>query len=256
MMKKLIGVALMLACSCSAFAQVKPLTDDEANNYLKPVNDAVYSNVVAVMVKNDAEASLQQNKTSDGFDLTPHSVKGLVAEFEKNEIVATDKYNIVATRIKGTIKSVGLDALKNGVITVSGDKPFSGNLIASVDKSADWVRKAGKGDKIDMLCNINGYVMLNVAAKCDSALRVTEQIVRNEYGITENYSLPKTSAGAAFAYTIKNNEVELGKACGKPDEKCFQKLNSIFEEAKANKPKNDPRLGLWVKQLPERIAQR
>ncbi|KJL97806.1 OB-fold protein [Enterobacter chengduensis] len=250
-MNKLIVAALLSTFAAGAFAEVKPFTDDEAYGYLKPSDEHVYSNVINAMVRNDAEASLQLNKTEMGFDLTPHSVKKIVSDFEKNEIVATDNYANRAIRIKGIVKSIGLDAFKNGVITISGEKVMFGNLVASVDKSAEWVRKAGKGDKVDVICNISGYTMLNVAAKCDSALNVTKVVIKKEYGLGDRFTLPKSQSSAAIAIMIKMSADKLSEPCASAGNACLRASMSALDGKQIKANKIDPRLSGWFESLPQ-----
>ncbi|EPQ0387301.1 MAG: hypothetical protein P0Y63_09375 [Klebsiella huaxiensis] len=242
---------MLVFCAIVSFpvfsAEIMPLSDAEALAYLKPSSEEIFTNAVAVLVKNDAEASLQQNETERGTKLTPLTVKSIAKDFEKNEITAVEKYKNKPVRIKGVIKKIGLDALGRGVVTVSGGESFSGNLVASVNKESDWVRKVSKGDKIDLICDISGYIMLNVAATCESSLIYTQRLIKREYGVEESFHLPTKQSDAFLAYIIKVNESEIGKSCAKPNDKCFKTMMNVMDKTK----KPDPRFWAWARKLPE-----
>ncbi|HGT4156005.1 TPA: hypothetical protein ACM22U_000196 [Klebsiella pneumoniae] len=242
---------MMILCaivSLPAFsAETMPFSDAEALEYLTPSNELVFTNAIAVMVENEAEASLQQNETERGTKLIPITVKTIAKDFENNEITAVEKYKNHPIRIQGIIKKIGLDALGRGVVTVSGGDSFSGNLVASVNKESNWVREASKGDKIDLTCNISGYIMLNVAATCESSLVYTKRLIKKEYDIEESFHLPTKKSDASLTYIIKANENEIAKSCSKPNEKCFKTIMNVMEKTK----KPDPRFVAWVSKLPE-----
>ncbi|EPU1193384.1 TPA: hypothetical protein ACIJWY_002823 [Klebsiella oxytoca] len=64
-MKKMMILCAVI--SLPAFsAETMPFSDAEVLAYLKPSSEDVFSNAVTVMVKNDAEASLQKNITKHG----------------------------------------------------------------------------------------------------------------------------------------------------------------------------------------------
>ncbi|ECQ7794926.1 hypothetical protein F0Z64_17815, partial [Salmonella enterica] len=189
-MNKLLFLCV-LASLPAVSAETIPFSDAEALAYLKPSREDVFTNAVTVIVDNDAEASLQNNETLNGTKLTPLTVKSIAKDFENNEITAIEKYKNKPVRIKGVVKKIGLDALGRGVITVSGSNSFSGNLVASVNKKSDWVRETSKGDKIDLICDISGYIMLNVAATCENSLSYTQELIKKEYGIEGGGNLPK-----------------------------------------------------------------
>jgi len=118
-MKKMMILCAVI--SLPAFsAETMPFNDAEVLAYLKPSSEDFFANAVAVLVKNDAEASLQQNKTERGTKLIPITVKTIANDFENNEITAIEKYKNKPIRINGIIKKIGLDALGRGVVTVSG----------------------------------------------------------------------------------------------------------------------------------------
>lgn len=241
---------LLSLCLVSFFVHsedVKPFSDSEAVEYLTPSNNLFFANIVYVMVKNDAEASLQNNVTGWGVKLTPLSVATIAKEFDKNEITATDKYKNKTVRIKGRVRSIGLDALGGGVITVYGGGSFSGNLVASVNKEAGWVKEISKGDKVDLICKISGYVMLNVAAMCENSLIYTQALVKKEYGLQDVFSLPRNKFLAIFAYKIKSNEKEIAESCSKSDDNCFKTIMNVMDKTK----KPDPRFVAWMSKLPE-----
>lgn len=230
-------------------AETIPFSDAEVLAYLKPSSDNIFTNAVTVLVENEAEASLQNNKTHGGFKLTPHSVKTIAKDFDNNEITATEKYNNKAIRIKGVVKKIGLDALGRGALTVSGGGSFTGNLVASVDKTSDWVKKLSKGDTVDLICNISGYVMLNIAAKCDDSLSYTKRIIKKEYGVQDVFQIPKTASFAYLSYMIKTNEKAMGESCSKPNDNCFKTIINIMDKTK--KPEPDPRFTAWMSKLPK-----
>ncbi|WP_434116623.1 OB-fold protein [Klebsiella michiganensis] len=245
-MKKMMILCAVI--SLPAFsAETMPFNDAEVLAYLKPSSEDFFANAVAVLVKNDAEASLQQNKTERGTKLIPITVKTIANDFENNEITAIEKYKNKPIRINGIIKKIGLDALGHGVVTVSGGSSFSGNLVASVNKESNWVREASKGDKIDLTCNISGYVMLNVAATCEDSLTYTQRLIKKEYGVEEAFHLPTKQSDASLTYIIKANENEIAKSCSKPDDKCFKTVMDAMEKTK----KPDPRFVAWANKLPE-----
>lgn len=249
-MKKTVVSCLMFACSFSAFADDVALTDKEAYEFLKPSDAIVYSNWLNVAVTEEAKAYLHNDKSFGGLDLKARTAKSLTSEFEKNEIVATDKYKGAAVRVKGVIRSVALDAFGNGVINVgSGPSPI-GNVIASVNKNDDWVRAASKGDEIDLICNVNKYIMLNISANCDQALKVTRIILMKEYGLTEKFELPKTYMPAALALILKLNEKELVKSCQKNDNECVNEYRKLTD-GKVDKTKLQPQLLRWMSNLPQ-----
>lgn len=245
-MKKMMILCAVI--SLPAFsAETMPFSDAEVLAYLKPSSEDVFSNAVTIMVKNDAEASLQKNITKHGTKLTPFTVKEVAKEFDKNEITATEKYKDRPIRIKGVVNKIGLDALDRGVITISGGGSFAGNLVASVDKTSEWVRESSKGNTVDLMCKISGYVMLNVAAMCESSLIYTQALVKKEYGLQDVFSLPRNKFSAIFAYTIKVNEKEIAESCSKPDDNCFKKIMNVMDETK----KPDSRFVSWMSKLPE-----
>lgn len=249
-MKRFI-VSLMFAFSVSAVAEVKSFTDEEAFSYLKPGNPELYKNIVESIAYGDAYLSLEKGKSYGGIDLQPHSAKNLASEFEKNEITATDKYKDKPIRIKGNVRSVSLDAFGNGVINIGDGASPMGNVIASVDKNAEWVRRSSKGEKIDVICNITGYVMLNIAAKCDEALNVAKVIAEKEIGQPRQFSLPKTKYRARFPIFVKMNEKELSKSCEVSGKRCFTTLSQILDGKKADVRKADKRILLWAQTLPD-----
>ena len=242
---------MLFFCAIVSFpvfsAETMPFSDAEALEYLKPSNELVFTSAIAVMVENEAEASLQKNETERGTKLIPLTVKFIAKDFEKNEITAVEKYKNKPVRIKGVIKKIGLDALGRGVVTVSGGDSFSGNLVASVNKASNWVREASKGDKIDLTCNISGYIMLNVAATCESSLIYTRRLIKKEYGIEESFHLPTKQSDASLTYIIKANESEIAKSCSEPDDNCFKTIMNVMDKTK----KPDPRFVAWMSKLPE-----
>lgn len=248
-MKKIYFLSIFASLPAVS-AESIPFSDAEAMVYLTPSNHDVFTNAVTVMVKNDAEASLQRDETQLGTKLPPLTVKSIVKDFDNNEITAVDKYKGKDVRIKGVIKKIGLDALGGGAITVSGGNSFAGNLVASVNKQSDWVKKASKGDSVDLICNISGYVMLNVAATCESSLIYTQILIKKEFGIQDTFHIPKTKSDAVLTYIIKANEKEIGKTCSKPSNACFKSIISAMEKNK----EPDPRFMAWAEKLPESIA--
>ncbi|EBK0821511.1 hypothetical protein HZ492_000651 [Salmonella enterica] len=248
-MNKLLFLCV-LASLPAVSAETIPFSDAEALAYLKPSRDDVFTNAVTAIVDNDAEASLQNNETLNGTKLTPLTVKSIAKDFENNEITAMEKYKNKPVRIKGVVKKIGLDALGRGVITVSGSNSFSGNLVASVNKKSDWVRETSKGDKIDLICDISGYIMLNVAATCENSLSYTQELIKKEYGIEGGGNLPKNKYSASMVYIIKANEKEIGKSCSKPNDNCFKTIMNVMDKTK----KPDPRFMAWMSKLPKTVA--
>ena len=128
-------------------------------NILPPENLNTYGNMMKAMAIVDANDALQGKTTMINYDVgNAISAQKLLDDYANNELAANKKYKAAKVRVTGKAEKIGEDAFGHAFVDLKG-KALLQYVHLYVSATDEYVMKLNKGDNVDMVCQIQSYVL-------------------------------------------------------------------------------------------------
>lgn len=237
------------------FAPIYVYADE--TDFMKPHNNVAYDNFMSQSAKYEVDLFNDQSESLiDTFFMGPLTPDEIREKYEQNEIAANKELGKKPIRIKGTIESINEDAFGNGnIVAVNKVTPMSSlrGVTLKIDKTEPIYLKLKKGDKLDIICTMDKYIIKKPILKdcyLTSTFKDEEEykklqgaLLRSSYLKAEKISVENlsklfsTKAILSFiTYTsfYKSNEDLLEKSCVANDDRCYMSMVKILKNGKVN----------------------
>lgn len=213
-MKKPLVLLLLSAFPLIGYAQITP-----------PENLNAYGNLLKAMATIDANDALRGKTTVVNYDVNNTvSAQKLLDDYANNELAANKKYKAAKVRVTGKAEKIGEDAFGNAFVDLKG-KALLQYVHLYVSTSDEYVVKLNKGDNVDMVCQIQSYVLNTPSLNsCVESGRYYHQFALSK--MPEKFD-PADKRSLFVLLTYRINQPVWDNTCVTSVEACVKAINAF-----------------------------